>query len=269
MNGGQKMKTTKNWTRKLIALALAIVSAVTLVVPMAVQAAENSYYGGNAIAWKNFDVYSTSSCTNKIGEIYKFEGFTILLQNAPEGWLWVEYSTSSGAKQGYVSIPQDEWGGRTDGLAKVNVTSTVYYGRTDQNGSYGSYQTAGTVYAGEMVAILAKNDNWAYIEYNTTAGRKRGYVSYSNLYVYNRPDVLPDFHNHDVEGEEHYVTGRKYVYSGPTSLYSQVGWVENENVMYFGPGECVMDEYNNCYWSQYIEYESGGQTKSGFLVFGP
>lgn len=204
----------------------------------------------------------------ELEKFIKFEGFTVLMQMDPEGYLWVEYSTSNGAKRGYVQIPQDELGGRHDGVGKVTQNSTVYYGRTDKTGKYGSYQSTGTVYAGEIVAIIAKNDNWAYIEYNTNSGRKRGYMAYSNLHVYNRPGIFPDFYNHNKAGTSTHISGRRYVYAGPTSKYVQVGWVENEYVTVFDE-ECVMDGSNNQYWSQYIEYQSGGQTKSGFLVFGP
>mgnify|MGYP000030096545 CR=1 FL=1 len=264
------MNTIKKWTRKLIALALAIISTVTLVIPMRAQAAEYiNYYGGCEIARENLNVYSTSDCTYKIGTIYKYEGYTVLLKNSPEDYMWVEYSTPSGTKRGYVSVPRDEGEIRKDGLAKVNATSTVYYGRTDTTGKYGSYQSTGTVYAGELVAIIAKNDNWAYIEYNTTAGRKRGYMLYSNLEVYNRPEIFPDFYNYNKTGTSMYVSGRTYVYSGPTSLFAQVGWVENEYVTKFSNVAVVYDENGNWMWSQYIEYQSGGQTKSGFIVFGP
>lgn len=256
------------FTRRFVALALAIVTFTTLLGPMTVHADENYYYGGQEIAWQNFTVYSTSSFTNSIGTIYQYEGFTVLLQEAPSGYLWVEYSTSTGPKRGYISIPQDEWPPRTDGLGYVTTTSTVYYGRTDETGSYGTYKTAGTVYPGEVVTIIAKNDNWAYIEYNTTSGRKRGYMAYSNLSIYNRPNYFNDFYTYNSSGTQEYISGRQYVYSGPTSLYTQVGYVENEYVTRFGY-RTVLDANNNTHLSKYIEYESGGQTKSGFIVFGP
>lgn len=264
------MKKIKNWKQRIFTLILTVVTFITAIPVTPVHAMDFSeqFYGGYDIAWEELNVYSSPQWTNRIGKIYKFEGFTVLMQNGPEGYLWVEYSTSNGAKRGYVQIPQDELGGRHDGVGKVTQNSTVYYGRTDQTGKYGSYQSTGTVYAGEIVAIIAKNDNWAYIEYNTNSGRKRGYMAYSNLHVYNRPGIFPDFYNHKKTGKSTPITGRKYVYAGPTSKYVQVGWVENEYVTVFDE-ECVMDGSNNQYWSQYIEYQSGGQTKSGFLVFGP
>ena len=251
------MKAIKNWKQRIFTLILTVMTFITAIPVLPVHAMDFSeqFYGGYDIAWEELNVYSSPQWTTRIGKIYKFEGFTVLRQNGPEGYLWVEYSTSNGAKRGYVQIPQDELGGRGDGLGKVTANSTVYYGRTDRTGKYGSYQSTGTVYAGEIVAIIAKNDDWAYIEYNTNSGRKRGYMSYSNLYVYNRPGIFPDFYNHEKSGTTTYVSGRRYVYAGPSSRYVQIGWVENENITVFGD-ECVIDGSNNQYWSQYIEYQS-------------
>ena len=264
------MKIFSNVRWRFITLCLTVTTLFTAIMGVPAYAIDFSetFYGGQEIAGEDLSVYSSPQWTNKIGTIYKFEGYTVLLQEGPSGYLWVEYSTPSGAKRGYVKIPQDELPGRSDGVAKVTTNSTVYYGRTDQVGKYGTYQQTGTVYAGEVVALLAKNDNWAYVEYNTTSGRKRGYMLYSTLHVYNRPGYLPDFYNYDNEGWSEYISGRRYVYSGPTSLYTQVGWVENEYVTAFDD-EWVADANHNEYSSRYIEYQSGGQTKSGFLVFGP
>lgn len=264
------MKIMKNWKSRIFTLILAIMTIMTALPATQAYAMDFSeqFYGGHDIAWEDLNVYSSPQWSNRIGKIYKFEGFTVLAQNGPAGYFWVEYSTSNGAKRGYVQIPQDELGGRNDGVGKVTTNSTVYFGRTDKTGKYGSYQSTGTVYAGEIVAVISKNDDWAYVEYNTNSGRKRGYMSYSNLHIYNRPGVFPDHYTHNDDGSSKYVSGRKYVYSGPTSRYAQVGWVENENVTTFG-GEWVIDANNNQYYSQYIEYSSGGKTKSGFLVFGP
>lgn len=257
------MQKNKKLRRKLITLVLAIVTIISVMpgnMAFAAEISSNQYYGGWQIADKNYTVYSSTQWTNAIGTIFKDEGFTILMQDYPSGYLWVEYSTSSGAKRGYIKVPIDDAVARGDAVAQVAVTSTVYYGRTDYSGTYGAYQSAGTVYAGEFVAIVAKNDDWAYIEYNTTVGRKRGYVKYSNLTVYNRPGLYPDIYYYYDEISQ-YKSGRQYVYSGPTKMYAQVGWVENENVTVFYTGE--MNGHN----FQYIEYSSGGQTKSGFLIY--
>ena len=257
------MKKVQTLKRSFLALVLAIVSIVTIFPTGTIKAAEvssNTYYGGGEIADKNYTVYSSPNWSTAIGSIYYNEGYTVLVQDRPAGYLWIEYSTSKGAKRGYIKVPVDDAAARSDAVAQVAVNSTVYYGRTDHGGTYGQYQSAGTVYAGEFVAIWAKNDDWAYIEYNTTSGRKRGYVKYSNLTVFNRPGIYPDIYPCKV-GRADYKSGRQYVYSGPTTLYTQVGWVENENVT-------VLDDDNiGGHYVQYVEYSSGSGTKSGFLIY--
>lgn len=130
-NGGIEMKKIKNWKQRIFTLILTVVTFITAIPVTPVHAMDFSeqFYGGYDIAWEELNVYSSPQWTNRIGEIYKFEGFTVLMQNGPEGYLWVEYSTSNGAKRGYVQIPQDELGGRHDGVGKVTQNSTVYYGR--------------------------------------------------------------------------------------------------------------------------------------------
>ena len=256
------MQKNKNWKRSFIALILTIVSIFSTTTANTVQAADVSssqYIGGGEIADKNYTVYSSPQFTTAIGNIFYNEGYTVLMQNRPFGYLWIEYSTSSGPKRGYIKVYVDDAVGRADAVAQVAVTSTVYYGPVDHGGLYGQYHNAGAVNVGEFVAVLAKNDNWAYIEYNTTSGRKRGYVYYSNLTVYNRPNIYPDIYPRYID-RPLYVSGRRYVYSGPTTLYTQVGWVENENV------SVLRDLTVNGHYCRYIEYSSGGQTKSGFII---
>ena len=49
------------------------------VMPSQVAHAELSgFFGGNEIAWQAFNVYDSSSFTNQIGSISKYEGFTVL-----------------------------------------------------------------------------------------------------------------------------------------------------------------------------------------------
>ena len=255
------MEKNTKLTKRILALALSFIVILTMLPFGHAKAAETQYYGGQEIAWQDFVVYNSTSWTTSIGKIYKYEGFTVLLQNAPSGYLWVEYSTSSGTKRGYIQIPNDEWGGRTDGLARVTTYSNVYYGNDTSK-----YKRAGSVSANEIVAILAKNGDWVYIEYNTTSGRKRGYMLYSNLEVYNRPGSFDDLYTYNTAAKMVYMDGKYIVYSGPTSLYSKVGSVTNEYVC-----EYSQDVVLGTNTSYYIEYLVDGtdEWKSGFIVFGP
>ena len=223
--------------RRFVLLALVLVTMLTLFPMTQAHAAEDWLYGGQEIAWENLPVYSDRYGSSRIGTIFKYEGFTVLRDNFPERYWWVEYSTSNGAKRGYLIFEySDEVHQRGSGLATVKNTTSLYYGTNSYD-----YQKSGTVYAGEYIVILAKNDDWVYVEYNTTSGRKRGYMSYSNLNVINRPGV----------------------FAGPTTQYPSIGYIENEEVINYG-----------YYWlesgerSTYIEYYVNGtnQKKSGFIV---
>lgn len=258
------MSRFKSFNRKAIALLIAIISVVSVLpiqTALATEVFSTEYCGRGEIAYKQYTVYSSNTFTNAIGTIYYNEGYTILSEDAPCGWAWVEYSTPNGAKRGYIQIPHDDNVSYMAAVARVETYTTVYYGRTDLSPTFGSYQTAGSVSAGEFVAILAKDDNWAYIEYNTKAGRKRGYVPYTNLTIFNRPSLYHDLYIGHYDGEVQYKSGKLYVYSGPTTLYTQVGWIENENVIKYNSGTV------NGHYYEYIEYSSGGKTKSGYLVF--
>lgn len=92
--------------------------------------------GGVEYAWEDLVIYDAPSRGNVIGKIFKNESFTILIQDAPAGYLWVDYSTSNGYKRGYVHIPNDEWGGRPGAPARVKNTSNVYYGPTHTGANY-------------------------------------------------------------------------------------------------------------------------------------
>lgn len=258
------MKKSKNLMRKFLAIALAIASIFSTEATFTVSAAEvysDTYINGFCmVADQNYTVYSSPQFTTAIGKIFNNEGFTVLSPCRSSGFLWVEYNTSSGPKRGYIQVPVDDDASMGQAVAQVATTSTVYYGRNDRTGAYGSYGTAGTVYAGEFVVVLAKNDDWAYIEYNAANGlRKRGHVQYSNLTVYNRPGIYDDLYS-CYTGRTEYVTGRLYVYSGLTTAYPQVGYVENENVRVL-----YSEDYGQVCW-MFIEYSAGGQTKSGYLL---
>lgn len=258
------MKKNKKVIRKFLAIALAIVSLVspsTLLTTSAAEVSSNIYNNGFCmIADKNYTVYLTTEFTSTVGTIFKDEGFTVLCPSRSSGYLWVEYNTPSTPKRGYIRVPVDDDASMRQAVAQVAVTSTVYYGRTDRIGAYGSYGSAGTVYSGEFVAIIAKNDDWAYIEYNAANGyRKRGHVKYSNLTVYNRPGIYNDLYSCN-SASIYPITGRIYVYSGPTTAYPQVGYVENEVVMVLD----TWDYEQTCY--MFIEYGAGGKTKSGYIM---
>lgn len=217
-------------------------------------AAEN-YDGSWAYSYESQSVYSDYTGTNKIGTVYAYEGFTVLYHTA--GHPYIEYSTSNGAKRGYILGSSIAYMSPSC-VAKVIRTSTLYYGNNT-----GVYQASGTVYSGEFVAVLAKNDNWVYVEYNTNSGRKRGYMQYSNLECYNRPGVFEDLYMYGNSGYDQYVSGTYNVRSGPSTQYPIIGSISNESVLVLD--SYSMDGVNE--WA-YIEYYVNGtsQKKSGFAL---
>lgn len=257
--------------KRIAAAVLALVMMFTMFPVMQANAvAMELGCGGLEYAWEDLIIYDAPSGGNVIGKIFENESFTILIQDAPAGYLWVDYSTSSGAKQGYVHIPNDEWGGRPGAPARVKNTSNVYYGPTNTGANY---QKAGAVYTGEYVSIIAVCGQSAYIEYNTTAGRKRGYTPIYNLEVSQcTPDAWRSVYNSsgETDRERHRLDcdATMTVYAGPTKLYATVGTVSDETVYRYGS-----DIHIGPYTAFYIEYYITGtenttkQVKSGFIVY--
>lgn len=250
------MTRTSFVKKRILALVLMIVTAFTIIPTTQVRAAED-YNGGAAITEEEVTVYDGVYGT-KIGTIYRHEGLTVL--NYVSGnWVYVEYSTPNGAKRGYVDYSGGKLGFYASTcVAKVNVTSNVYYG-TDLS----THLKTGAVYAGEYIAVLAKNGDWVYVEYNTPDGRKRGYMYYSNLTCYNRPAVFPDLYTYNDDGTSFYVDGYYTVFSGPGENYAKIGSVNSENVIAY------QNIFDGSLEGTYIEYYVTGTTqkKSGFILY--
>lgn len=259
------MNKTLSISKRISIMVLALVILFTTFPHINARAEEEMGCGGLEFAeWGDITIYDASSGGNVIGKIYQYESFTVITRDVT--YIYVDYSTSKGAKQGYIHIDPEEWGGRSDAVAKVKNTSNVYYGR---NGYGAKYQKAGAVYAGEYVAVIAVSDDWAYVEYNTTGGRKRGYMPFYNLQVSQIfPDDYKSIYNDYDESEriwhERYYFENKTVYSGPTDLYAPVGSISDEFVFEYGNLVCI-----GPYKAQYIEYYVDGtdhELKSGFVL---
>ncbi len=217
------------------------------------------------IAYKNVTVYDYDK--NVIGTIYAGEGFTVLgddLIGNHEGAYMVNYSTSSGAKTGYIMwYYLDDYytfAHNTTCAGIVTSAATVYYGRVTSN-----YQTVGSVSSGEIISVLAENAGMTYIEYNTTSGRKRGWCSSSavskKLAPYNYTIGTLPCNASAVNTHRSY--SHRTVYAGPGVRYFQVGSIgtstSSEDVY-------VVAEYtyNGQRWA-YISYSTSGKDKSGYI----
>lgn len=190
------------------------------------------------------------------GSIEKGEGITVFYSYTPTNLpgktaYYIEYSTSSGPKRGYIleSIQKTV----KTGIARVNSKADLYYGTSSSE-----YDIAGTVFANEYVTVLAKNEDWVYVEYNTNSGRKRGYFSQGYLHFFKEGFEYDNLYNYHYTPSTITIDSRRNVYSGPGSIYPSLGYVENEDVkIYLNVG------YNNYYM---IEYNtSSGRHKTGFI----
>lgn len=221
---------------RCLAVLLAIVMLVWGSPSLQVNALTNSGWSirgsyGFAFAAQDIDVYDDLSFSAESwkGKIKAQEGFTIIDSKNSKfsnGYFYVDYSTPNGWKQGWISfnvktqLPFYPSIGTT--AATVNTTTTLWYG---ENASI--YQSFGMVYEGESVALLeyTKGGYWAFIEYNTNAGRKRGFVPFSYLTLCYEDAIVKNLNY----GWEYYknsnTTATYTVYSGPTKEYVPIGTV--------------------------------------------
>lgn len=194
--------------------------------------------------------YSTS------GSISLNEGIT-KFNEASGDYTYIEYSTSSGTKRGYILTSQ--LSNRNRGvLATVSATSASVYSGPDS-----VYYHSGGVFQGEYVVILERDissvylDQWYCIEFNSTSGRKRGYVE---------QDLISP--RSSLDGIETLRTSNGLalalqdltVYSGPNSNFASAGSIfANERVSVFD-GVSAESEYS------YIEYNTvGSASKRGYV----
>lgn len=254
------MLKTLSIHKRLLAFALIILTVLGMIPVMGASAAE-SYDGGWAFSKANHTVYSSATGGSAIGSIGR-EGVTVLSKSGST--YYIEYSTSSGAKRGYVrnisSSNFDLSSLSSSCVAKVTTGYSLYYG--PNTSTYAA--TGGSVGAGEYVAVIAKEGSWAYVEYNSASGRKRGYMPYANLACYNRPATFADFYMSNSAHSQQIPSGmKKDIYFGPNDngSYGYVGYVDHS--------DSPVKEYYHYYYGNgetfhYVEYTVGGKKKSGF-----
>ena len=202
---------------------------------------EEDFWGGYAISNASQTVYSCDDYSKKvnIGSVSSQEGVTRLYgynATASNGQtypvLFIEYSTSSGAKRGYIFNPNFSYPYEETCVGRLTMGQHTYYGANDgwcywDNTSFGQ---AGFIGEGEYVAVLAKNGDYMYVEYNTSAGRKRGHVSSTYVHPYNSPGHFADVPFYSSGTILLGVTSDN-VRSGPGSAYPIIGSVANEDIL--------------------------------------
>ena len=169
-------KARTNFIKVALSLVIALIVCIGVLPTIPVRA-ETINGGLGSTCYNQLTVWTTPSKSGVRGYVYAHESFTILSKSG--NVYHIQYSSSSGTKDGYlVGETINDYTSNTC-VASAKWNTAVYYG-PDAN----SYDQAGTVYSGEYVAVVASNGSWDYIEYNTSAGRKRGYVLTSNLNPY-------------------------------------------------------------------------------------
>lgn len=226
---------------------------------------EEEFYGGYAVSNTAQTVWSCDnpSIAVSIGSIGVNEGVTRLY--AYDNVMLIEYSTSGKAKRGYVYNPNFSYPISTTCAARVTSSSTLTYGCK----SGYSWGTAGSVDAGEYVAVLAGSAgrNIVYVEYNTSSGRKRGYMPASKLAFHGGVTVASLDDMYGIPGGTEVgayplapVSGKTAVYAGPGTSYAKVGYIMPETTYGFD-GEITI---NGNHWT-YIIYKENGVMVSGFI----
>lgn len=256
------MNVTKtNFTKRFCSLVLALVTIFTTAFAVPVKADAATYDGGYAITYGERTVYSDTACTTYKGKLYAGESFTVLGRLSNNTVYWIEYSTSGNPKEGYIKVDSAMKDmSYLSCVATMNSATNVYYGNSSS-----TYLKSGSVSAGERVVEVSRYGGWSFIEYNTTNGRKRGYVLTSSLTAYNRPENDADFY-FGPEGSETTRTISNYckVYGGPSNKYAPVGSVGSTAEVVTVRGTYM---YNNI-WSYFIEYSVSGssQKKCGYIM---
>ncbi|HBQ85135.1 MAG TPA: hypothetical protein DD811_01430, partial [Syntrophomonas sp.] len=208
---------------------------------------------GAASALQSLNVYAgPNSNFASIGSVSANEAvFTIEGASMESSYSYIEYTTPSGRKRGYVIA---------SGLQILpGVFATMANAATVYNGpSAGIYASAGSVDLGEAVQVLGKEKSWFYIQYATSSNQKRGYVLYDTL---NNPSAaaasVPD---RTFTGSADVASQELTVYTGPADSYATSGTV------YSGEGVTKFNESINGY--TYIEYSSPSGTKRGYAENG-
>lgn len=219
---------------------------------------EEQMTGGQRYPKQGLEVMSVddSGIYVKVGSVFQGEGVTQLYDYTFVGVnklyriSYIEFSTASGTKRGYVYTDQLENASYATSVARVIDTNSAYAGPDN------SFVKLGGAYRNEFVTILAKNtgNDWVFVEYNTPSGRKRGYMSYSKLYNYNHPGMYNDLATNQGLRQ---ATQQLTVYGGPNNNNANIGAVFNQE---------VVSLYGVERGYAYVEYSTTNGAKRGYVL---
>ena len=196
---------------------------------------EEDFYGEFCYARAKTEIRSTQNFSESVpgfGTIGQYEGMTLLYSYEYFGNVisFVEYSTSNGTKRGYMYESEIVKPLSNQSCVVRATARKVTYSGPDSS----VYTDLGAIGVNELAAVLAKEGDWLYIEYNTNSNRKRGYITTSDIVYYHRPSLFPDFYrttNAGKKDDNAWVTSREDVYAGPNTTYANIGAVNNEHII--------------------------------------
>lgn len=218
---------------------------------------EEQMVGGQNFAKKQVNILSCDDfdIAVSLGSVFEGEGLTELYgyqytdANKSYGVAYVEISTSTGTKRGYMYLSDLTGVNYPSSVARVTETNTAYAGPDS------SYVKLGGSYLNEYVTIIAKDtgNDWVWVEYNTTSGRKRGFMSYSKLSNYNHPGSYNDL---PINNGIRSATKALDVYGGPNTSSAKIGSIGNQE---------IVSIYNTERGYAYIEYTTSSGAKRGYV----
>ena len=247
------------WTNKgLLKRGYVAVSQVSNSPSISVIDVANTFKGNNGVVYPQSAVYSNPNMTTEtIGTVFEFESVTqFTIQE--NGFHFIEYSTPTGTKRGYVQ--SSELIQKEGGLAVAPYGAEVYYTPRFE-------YKAGGVYADEYVAVIQSSGTTSYIEYNTEGGRKRGYVTSGSLHFLDTGDV-PALPNYSEEFNKS--ISALTVYFGPSDKYAQSESInEGEIVTRMASPALNTNAFSFIQYSTADGFKRGYVNTSGLMPYTP
>lgn len=223
------------------------------------------YNGGQATSNTSQTVWSCDnpSLAVNIGSIGAGEGITLLKMPYSANGItaaFIEYSTSSGTKRGYLINPNVTYIQNTS-VARVTSSAYLYSWPSTSIG-----KVSGSVNTGEYVTIVCKEGDWVYVEYNTNNGRKRGYFSFGHLFNH-VPYVYSDFYFTGYSCNYNTATSDLTVYSTPSHQAAPIDTIRaNTDRKSYWDNSFINPDGTG--WT-YIRYNSSdGKWLSGYTYYG-
>lgn len=227
---------------------------------------EEDFYGEFCYAKAKTTIRSTQNFSESVpgfGTIGQYEGMTLLYSYEYFGNVisFVEYSSSNGTKRGYMYESEIVKPLSNRSCVVRATAKKVTYSGPDSS----VYANLGAIGVNELVAVLAKEGDWLYVEYNTNSNRKKGYITTSDITYYHRPSSFPDFYrttHANKRDENAWVTARENVYAGPNTTYANIGAVNNEHIINYKTNSSSNAPLT------YIEYWITGSStkKAGYIA---